>query len=287
MPVCRATLLLCMLSAAALLAQQDEYFVSAGVPIRFIQEGKGEPVVLLHGQTSSIENNWVNTGVVARLAKNHHVIAMDARGHGKSGKPHEANAYGVEMAHDVVRLLDHLKIARAHIVGYSMGAAINAKLLTLRPDRFLTAILAGGVGLRRWTSDDDRRFERVATELAGDMPFLNMLRGVLRGQNEAQIIERARWMRAQNDPLAIAASLRGQGSLVVSEHELLATTVPVMAIIGGDDEGVAEIRRLKTVMPRLAVAEIPGAVHHSFEERSAPRHPEFTSAINRFIRDRR
>jgi len=67
------------------------------------------------------------------------VIAIDARGHGKSGKPADAKAYGAEMGQDIVRLLDHLKIPRAHIVGFSMGAIIVGHLVTTNPDRFISA----------------------------------------------------------------------------------------------------------------------------------------------------
>ena len=60
--------------------------------------------------------------VIDALKKDYKVIALDLRGCGGSGKPHDPKAYGIEMVNDVVRLLDHLKIDKAHIVGYSMSA---------------------------------------------------------------------------------------------------------------------------------------------------------------------
>jgi pimeloyl-ACP methyl ester carboxylesterase len=98
------------------------------VRIRFVEEGAGEPVVLLHGFAGSLTNAWRGTGVLADLSKDHRVVAMDLRGHGRSGKPHSADAYGDEMVQDVVRLMDHLKMPRAHVVGYSLGGAVAAKL---------------------------------------------------------------------------------------------------------------------------------------------------------------
>jgi len=80
--------------------------------------------------TSSLEQEWITSGLLHKLARTHCVIAFDVRGHGKSGKPHDSAAYGPEMAWDVVRLLDHLAIAKAHVIGYSMGAHIVARLLT-------------------------------------------------------------------------------------------------------------------------------------------------------------
>jgi pimeloyl-ACP methyl ester carboxylesterase len=71
----------------------------------------------------------VRSGVFAKLAANYHVIALDCRGFGQSGKPHDPAQYGVEMGLDVIRLLDHLRINTAHVVGYSMGAHIAAHLI--------------------------------------------------------------------------------------------------------------------------------------------------------------
>src|SRR5208282_1322320 len=97
----------------------------------------------IHGFGANLDMQWVLPGVARALAKGHRVIAYDSRGHGKSGKPHDPKAYGVQMIEDPVRLLDHLKIKKAHVIGYSMGAMIAAKLLAAHPDRLLTVTLGG------------------------------------------------------------------------------------------------------------------------------------------------
>src|ERR1035438_4357252 len=112
---------------------QPHTFDSEGVHIRYTVEGKGEPVVLIHGLYANAQMNWRGPGIIKALAKNYEVIALDVRGHGGSGKPKEEDAYGVEMAEDVIQLLDHLKIQKAHLVGYSMGGMITMKLLTRNP----------------------------------------------------------------------------------------------------------------------------------------------------------
>src|SRR4029453_9374545 len=117
------------------LAPPDNFFDSTGVRIRYVDQGQGPPVVLVHGYTGNIERHWIATGVFANLVKDHRVIALDCRGHGKSGKPTDPKAYGAEMAQDIVRLLDHLKIRRAHVVGFSMGAMIAGRLLITDADR--------------------------------------------------------------------------------------------------------------------------------------------------------
>src|ERR1035441_3043366 len=147
-----------MLSAASLVPAQlaggddsgPRVFDSKGVPIQYTLEGKGEPVVLIHGLYASARINWRTPGTIKVLARDYQVIALDARGHGGSGKPKEEGAYGIEMMEDVVRLLDHLKIQKAHVVGYSMGGMITMRLLTRQPDRVRSAIL-GGMG---WLSQD-------------------------------------------------------------------------------------------------------------------------------------
>lgn len=113
---------------------QDKWFDSNGVRLRYVEQGTGEPILLIHGYTQNIETNWLDTGVFQNLAKDHRVIAFDLRGHGKSGKPHDPTAYGQAFVQDAVRLLDHLGIRRVHMVGYSMGAIITAKLLTTNAD---------------------------------------------------------------------------------------------------------------------------------------------------------
>ena len=110
-------------------------FDSNGVSISYTVEGKGEPVVLIHGLFASAQVNWRAPGIIRVLATNYQVIALDVRGHGASGKPTKESDYGVERADDVVRLLDHLKIKQAHLVGYSMGGMITLNVAARHPDR--------------------------------------------------------------------------------------------------------------------------------------------------------
>ena len=108
-------------------------FDSDGVPIHYLVTGRaeGEPVVLIHGFAGNIETGGQ---VIAVLQKDYKVIALDCRGHGGSGKPHDPAKYGVEMANDVARLLDHLKIDKAHVVGYSMGSGIALNFAVHHPE---------------------------------------------------------------------------------------------------------------------------------------------------------
>ena len=126
---------------------QDRFFDSRGVRIRYVEQGAGTPVVLIHGFTANIERAWVHTEILPSLARDHRVIALDLRGHGASDKPRDPKAYD-DLGLDVVRLLDHLGIERAHAVGYSLGGIILGKELTTHPQRFRRAVL-GGAAYRR------------------------------------------------------------------------------------------------------------------------------------------
>jgi pimeloyl-ACP methyl ester carboxylesterase len=138
-------------------ARADDTFDSNGVKINYAVKGKGEPVILIHGWLSSGWLNWDLPGITGLLAKDHQVIWLDMPGHGSSDKPTKDEAYGPELVEHVLRLMDHLKIKKAHIVGYSMGGIITAKLLAKHPDRVLSGTL-GGMGWLREGSLEQKFF---------------------------------------------------------------------------------------------------------------------------------
>jgi len=123
-------------------------FDSDGVSIAYYEEGAGDPILLIHGFASNAHVNWVYTGWVKALtAAGHRVIMIDNRGHGASEKLYDAEAYGApEMAEDARRLLDHLGIRHADVMGYSMGARISAFLAINHPTR-VRKVIFGGLGL--------------------------------------------------------------------------------------------------------------------------------------------
>src|SRR6267142_1391487 len=117
------------------------------VEIAFLDEGAGEPVVLVHGFASNAAVNWVHPGWVATLTKaGRRAIALDNRGHGASTKLYDPAAYhSAVMAEDVRALLDHLGLPRADVMGYSMGARIAAFLALAHPAR-VRSVVFGGLG---------------------------------------------------------------------------------------------------------------------------------------------
>ena len=122
-------------------------FDSAGTEIFYEDVGKGSPIVLVHGFAASFEMNWKAPGWVDALkGAARRVVGIDCRGHGRSAKPHDPEAYGgSQMPADVLRLMDHLGIERADLMGYSMGGMISTTLLARHADRF-QAVVLGGIG---------------------------------------------------------------------------------------------------------------------------------------------
>jgi pimeloyl-ACP methyl ester carboxylesterase len=209
-----------------------QMFDSNGVKIAYFVQGEGEPVVLIHGWLSSAGINWALPGITGLLAKDHKVIAVDVRGHGLSDKPTKEEAYGPELVEDVVRLLDHLKIKKAHIVGYSMGAIIAGNFLAKHPDRALSGTL-GGMG---WLKEG----------------------GV------------AQWAFGQigkNDPNAKALAVCGRclAKLALSEEDITSITSPVTVLVGAKDDLVKKlyVEPLKKVRKDWPVIEIPDGDHLS------------------------
>jgi feruloyl esterase len=252
-------------SPASPAARQDRFFDSDRVKIRYVDEGQGEPVILVHGFTGDVEGGWIATGVLPELVKNHRVIALDLRGHGKSDKPHEPRAYGREMVLDIVRLMDELKIPRAHIVGYALGANVVAKLLVTHPDRFITATIGGAGGRQPFTPEEFKVAEDEAKQFE-------------------QLREKARpGLGPLNDPLALAAIDRSKSEHSVTDQELKAVQVPVLTIAGSLDGALPAVKHLGEVLPNVTVVVIEGAVHATADPRGAPRRAEFLAALKTFL----
>jgi pimeloyl-ACP methyl ester carboxylesterase len=248
------------------------------VKIYYVTEGEGEPVVLIHGFTGS-NNYWTANGLFKELAKEYRVIAIDCRGHGKSDKPHDPAKYGQEMAADVVRLLDHLKIKQAHVVGYSMGGFITMKLLSEYPDRVLSATVGGAGGSQPVDVGTREAIAKSLEEGKGLLPLYERLTPPGRPKptpEQAQAIDRV--LLATNDPKALAAVMRGMKALTVPEDKLAANKVPTQCIIGADDPLKTGVDYVKDRMGNLRIIVIPNADHANAASR-----PEFSQGVKEFL----
>jgi len=220
-------------SAALLLALvpgRADDFDSAGVRIHYTVQGTGEPVILIHGLYASALKNWGFNGVIADLAQHYQVIALDCRGHGDSDKPTNEGDYGLKMVDDVVRLMDHLHLPSANIVGYSMGGMITLKLAVTHPDRVHSAIL-GGMG---WLKDG----------------------------SPLQLVWESMGGRGERAKGATSALLHGFGEFAVTADEVKALKMPIQVVVGEKDPcRRMYVDPLRQIRPDIPVQIVPGAGH--------------------------
>jgi len=272
-------------SASAQTPLEDRFFTSEGVRIRYVDVGRGEPVVLVHGFSSSLDANWGNLGIIEKLSKDFRVIALDCRGHGKSDKPHDAASYGINLIEDVTRLLDHLSVRRAHIVGYSMGGAIAGKFITTHPVRVISAVFGGSAPRLTWTAQSERDSEELAVSLEsgqGMRPLILRLAPPNEPKpSDEAIAAQSRATLGRNDALALAAVQRGNKHQVVTAAEVKALRMPLLAVVGSADPIKAGVDAFKQLKPELTVIVIDGATHSG--ARGAPGRPEFASAVHDFL----
>jgi pimeloyl-ACP methyl ester carboxylesterase len=269
--------LFCVLFLAASAGCADEgVFDSGGVKIHYLVEGKGEPVLLIHGFTTNARLQWITSGVFRALAKDHRVIAMDVRGHGDSGKPSDPKKYGTEMVEDVVRLLDHLKIKKAHVVGYSMGALIAGKLLGTHPDRLLSVTL-GGTGIFPEGAKLPPNLEKLAQSLEQGKGMGSIMADTGKSKPSAATIRSANRLVGDNGK-ALAAVVRSWNTLGVSRDKLEDNKVPTLALIGTADPFKEGFDYMKEGMPNLKIVTIDGATHLN-----APSNPKFIRSLRSFL----
>jgi pimeloyl-ACP methyl ester carboxylesterase len=226
-------------------------FKNGDVEIAYLDEGAGEPIVLVHGFASTKEVNWVQPGWVSALSRAaRRVVALDNRGHGASSKLYDAAAYhSVAMAGDVRALLDHLQIERADIMGYSMGARITAFLAVKHAERVRSAIL-GGLGVR--LVEGVGLPESIAEAL--EAPSLDDV------QDPTGRMFRAFAEQTKSDLRALAACIRGSRQTLTRE-EVGAIRAPVVVAVGTKDLVAGSAQALAALIPGARALDIPNRDH--------------------------
>lgn len=260
-------LTLVALYAAARYRVEGEYFHANGVTIHYVDEGDplGTPVVLIHGYAANIDLNWRYPGVRDYFTeRGYRVIAIDLRGHGLSDKPHARDRYGIAMVEDVVRLMDHVGLSRAHVVGYSMGGMITLKLLEKHPDRLITATV-GGAGWFEKNTPFVKSLHALEDSLDNGHGYGPLLR-VLHPDSplpKVQDYVTSYGMNFINDETAMRAMLPGMLDWFVSEAALHSNEVPLLVICGTDDPLNVGARNIDGVASHTEVVYIDGGDHSS------------------------
>jgi pimeloyl-ACP methyl ester carboxylesterase len=221
------------------------------VEIAFLDEGQGEPIILVHGFASNAQINWVQPGWVATLTRaGRRVIALDNRGHGASSKLYDPAAYhSARMADDILALLDHLALGAADLMGYSMGARIVAFFAFLHAHRLRRAIL-GGLGIH----------------LVQEAGLPNGIAEALEAPSVAEIHDRTgRMFRAfaeqtKSDLKALAACARGSRQSL-APAQLANVRAPVLVAVGTKDTIAGSPHELASLLPHGRAFDISNRDH--------------------------
>jgi pimeloyl-ACP methyl ester carboxylesterase len=226
-------------------------FESGDVRIEYDDVGSGAPIVLVHGFASNRQNNWQESGWYDALTDTgRRVVALDCRGHGESGKPHDPAAYDRgAMAEDVVRLMDELGIETADLMGYSMGGHISTYLLLEHPERFNTVVLAGvGSTLLGEREHDDTIAEALEADDADDVDDERGLRFRLFAED-------------QGSDLAALAALQRAPRTPIDEDRLAEVDLPVLVVAGDEEVLVGKPGPLADATAGAEAVAVPGEDH--------------------------
>jgi pimeloyl-ACP methyl ester carboxylesterase len=226
-------------------------FESDGVRLAFIDEGAGDTVLLIHGFASSVRANWIEPGWVSLLTKaGFRVIAFDNRGHGQSDKPYDRALYSAPlMAEDARRLMDHVGVERADVMGYSMGARIAAFLALKYPQRVRSAIF-GGLG------------GNMVRPMAGTGPIAHALEAasIDEVKNPTARTFRAFAEKTGSDLEALAACIRGSREPITREM-VASLACPVLVATGTEDVIGGSAEELAALIPGAEALPIPRRDH--------------------------
>lgn len=273
---------------AGLVRAGDTKFDSNGVKIRYVVAGEGEPVVLIHGwmgDSSMWGRDWAgNTKIDASGAAGFQIIAFDCRGHGNSDKPHDPSKYGREMADDVVRLLDHLKLKRAHLIGYSSGAFIAGKVAAMHPERVISIVYAGQAPLveeaKKSGSNEVKIFAKAVEEGKGLGSYIM----AVTPEGKKPTAEQAKWIAhlffTGKDVKAFAIAGLSFERLYVKTDELKRCSAPILFVHGSEEstEVKDRVTAVHKLLGRGRIQIIKGGDHMTTLAK-----PEFSATLTAFI----
>lgn len=264
-------LLLSAVIACGFAQTSEGTFDSNGVKIRYATAGEGETVVLIHGWMGDA-TMWGrdasgNPRLDAASAPGFRLVAIDCRGHGRSDKPHDKANYGAEMAADVVRLLDHLKVKKAHLVGYSMGAFIAGKVAATQPER-VSSLFYGGQAPLLAGADNSSKEVEIFAKLAAEGKDLGEYFLAVMPPDRVKLTPEAasalaKMMFNGKDVKAFAAAGRSFGDLSVRLEDLKKCPAPMLFVYGSREaeSTKARVEEIRKGLGRGEVKVIEGADH--------------------------
>jgi len=248
------------------------YAKNGDINIYYEVEGEGPPLVLLHGFTQSLEA-WRENGYIDGLKNDYQLILLDARGHGRSDKPHTPEAYNWEFrAQDVIVTLNDLNISQTHYFGYSMGSRIGFELARRVPDRMRSLILIAG-GARYNPDGVSARIKRME---AGPEAYIAEI------EKQIKITPERRAEILAND---IEALIACQKAVFIDIDDYLSgMTMPFLLFAGDNDPVYPRMQEVTKILPDATFFSIPGVNHVQSITRSdvvLPHVKEFLARVSK------
>jgi pimeloyl-ACP methyl ester carboxylesterase len=230
------------------------YAENSGVKIHYHVEGEGPPLVLQHGLTSSLKS-WYAYGFVEELQKDYRLILVDARGHGRSDKPHDPEAYDLRLrVNDVLAVMDQLGVDKAHYMGYSMGGRIGFGIVMHALDRFHSLII-GGMSANTANTD-------VPSQDRIELLRQGMAQYVFDAESKEGPMEQGRRERLlDNDPDALIAATTAPRGTDGIEELLPKVRISCLLYCGEADGFFPGAKEASQVIPNAVFASFPGLNH--------------------------
>ena len=230
------------------------YVDNSGVSIHYHVEGDGPPLVLQHGLTSSLQN-WYAYGFVEELQKDYRLIMVDARGHGRSGKPHDPKDYDLKIrVNDVLAVMNDLGVDKAHYMGYSMGGRIGFGIVMHALDRFHSLII-GGISADTPNSDvpPQERIDLLRKGMAHYVADAEAKEGPIESGRRERLLE--------NDPEALIAATTAPRGTDGVEELLPGLDIPCLLYCGEADGFFNGAKEAAEAIPNAVFASFPGLDH--------------------------
>lgn len=234
------------------------YANNKGVKIYYEVEGKGPPLVLAHGVSEGM-NRWRNLGYTDGLKNEYRLILFEARGHGRSDKPHDPADYGLNMVDDVVALLDHLGIERAHYLGYSLGATVGYQIAIRYPGRLSSCVFVSSTPY-----DDEGKIKERQVLMEGFNILINDPEAYVRHREAIMgrpLDAAAREVQLANDGLALIALGTNVHVLCLTDRELSLISVPCLVLCGDLDGYHPGAKEGASHIPNARFISCPGVGH--------------------------
>lgn len=222
------------------------YATNRGVRLYYEVIGQGSPLILVHGDFSSLED-WKEFGYVERLQQDHQLILLDVRGRGASDKPHNPEAYSLKLlVDDIVLTLDEMNLKKAHFLGYSMGGWIGFGMAKYAPNRLTSLMIGGAHPYARNRAHVRRRYSQTRAEWEAQIESMEIPPSF-----KARVLK--------NDLQALFAAARDRADL----SDVLPTlSVPCLVYAGELDEPVyPQAKRCVSQITNVTFFSLPGLSH--------------------------